>query len=113
MPAKNSAARAMALLSTDPPGSPAACFTPPYCRERRFDNVPSFHLRPGDIVEVRGQSKDLELIKEQIGKKTDVRKFGWLEFNPDKMRGVFLAYPDREQIPEKLNEQLIVELYSK
>ena len=76
-------------------------------------NVPSFHLRPGDIVEVRGQSKDLELIKEQIGKKTDVRKFGWLEFNPDKMRGVFLAYPDREQIPEKLNEQLIVELYSK
>ncbi len=76
-------------------------------------NVPSYHLRPGDIVEVRGQSKDLELIKEQIGKKTDVRKFGWLEFNPDKMRGVFLSYPDREQIPEKLNEQLIVELYSK
>ena len=76
-------------------------------------NVPSFHLRPGDVVEVRGQSKNLPLVKEQIGKKTDVKKFGWLEFNPDKMRGVFLSYPERDQIPEKLNEQLIVELYSK
>jgi small subunit ribosomal protein S4 len=76
-------------------------------------NVPSFHLRPGDVVEVRGQSKNLDLVKEQIGKKTDVKKYGWLEFNPDKMRGVFLSYPEREQIPEKINEQLIVELYSK
>lgn len=76
-------------------------------------NVPSFHLRPGDVVEVRGQSKDLAIIKDQIGKKTDIKKFGWLEFNPDKMRGVFMSYPEREQIPEKINEQLIVELYSK
>lgn len=76
-------------------------------------NIPSYHLRPGDVVEVRGQSKDLALVRDQIGKKTDVKKYGWLEFNSDKMRGVFLAYPDREQIPEKINEQLIVELYSK
>lgn len=76
-------------------------------------NVPSYHLRPGDVVEVRGQSKDLTVVRDQVGKKTDVKKFGWLEFNPDKMRGVFLSYPDREQIPEKINEQLIVELYSK
>ncbi|MCF8246736.1 MAG: 30S ribosomal protein S4 [Saprospiraceae bacterium] len=76
-------------------------------------NVPSYHLRPGDVVEVRGQSKSLDLVREQIGKKTDVKKFGWLEFNPDSMKGTFLSYPEREQIPEKLNEQLIVELYSK
>jgi len=76
-------------------------------------NIPSFHLRPGDVVEVKGKSKELDLLREQIGKKTDVRKYGWLEFNPDKMRGVFLSYPEREQIPEKINEQLIVELYSK
>ncbi|MBI5915337.1 MAG: 30S ribosomal protein S4 [Bacteroidetes bacterium] len=76
-------------------------------------NVPSYHLRPGDVVEVRGQSKELELVREQVGKKTDVKKYGWLEFNPDKVRGVFVAYPEREQIPEKINEQLIVELYSK
>jgi len=76
-------------------------------------NIPSCHLRPGDVIEVRGQSKDSPFIKEQIGKKTEVKKFGWLEFNPDRMRGVFLSYPEREQIPEKINEQLIVELYSK
>ncbi len=76
-------------------------------------NIPSYHLRPGDVIEVRGQSKDLPYIKEQVAKKNDFKKFGWLEFNPDKMRGVFLAYPEREQIPEKINEQLIVELYSK
>jgi small subunit ribosomal protein S4 len=76
-------------------------------------NIPSYHLRPGDVVEVKGKSKELDFIKEQSGKKTDIRKYGWLEFNPDRMRGVFLSYPEREQIPEKINEQLIVELYSK
>ncbi len=76
-------------------------------------NIPSCHLRPGDVVEVRGKSRDLPLVQEQVGKKTSIKQFGWLEFNPDKMRGVFLAYPEREQIPEKINEQLIVELYSK
>lgn len=76
-------------------------------------NIPSTQLRPGDVVEVRGQSRDLNIVVEQVGKKTDIKKYGWLEFNPDQMRGVFLAYPEREQIPEKINEQLIVELYSK
>ncbi len=76
-------------------------------------NIPSYQLRPGDVVEVRGQSQNLEFIREQISKKTEVKKFGWLEFNPDKMRGVFMSYPEREQIPEKINETLIVELYSK
>jgi len=45
--------------------------------------------------------------------KAEVKKFGWLEWNSDKMQGKFMAYPEREQIPEKINEQLIVELYSK
>jgi small subunit ribosomal protein S4 len=48
------------------------------------------------------------------GAKTNtVRQFGWLEWNPDKMQGIFLTFPQRDQIPEKINEQLIVELYSK
>lgn len=76
-------------------------------------NIPSFQLRPGDIIGVRGQSKSMDAIKDSVGGKKDSRKFGWLEFNPDKMQGVFLEYPSREQIPEKINEQLIVELYSK
>lgn len=53
-------------------------------------NIPSVQLRPGDVIEVRGQSRNLDMVVDQIGKKTDIKKFGWLEFNPDKMRGVFL-----------------------
>lgn len=76
-------------------------------------NIPSYQLRPGDIIGVRGQSKGLLVIKESVTNRKDARKFGWLEFNPDKLQGIFLTYPSREQIPEKINEQLIVELYSK
>ncbi|MCG8329277.1 MAG: 30S ribosomal protein S4 [Chitinophagales bacterium] len=76
-------------------------------------NIPSFHLRAGDIVGVRGKSQGMEVIKDSVTSKSDVRKFTWLEFNPDKMEGVYLQEPEREQIPEKINEQLIVELYSK
>jgi len=76
-------------------------------------NVASYQLRPGDIVTVRGKSQNLEVITDSIASKSDVRSFGWLEFNPDKKEGIFLEYPEREKIPEKINEQLIVELYSK
>lgn len=77
-------------------------------------NIPSYQLKPGDVVSVRGRSQALEAVTTHVGaKNSDVRKFGWLEWNPDKMQGTFLAYPQRDQIPEKINEQLIVELYSK
>ncbi len=76
-------------------------------------NIPSCHLRPGDVVGVRGKSQGLDAIRESVKNKSDVRKFGWLEFSPEKMQGVFLEYPERENIPENINEQLIVELYSK
>lgn len=77
-------------------------------------NIPSYTLKPGDVVAVRGKSKGLEIVTTHVGAKTNnVRQFGWLEWNPDKMQGIFQAYPQRDQIPEKINEQLIVELYSK
>jgi small subunit ribosomal protein S4 len=77
-------------------------------------NIPSYSLKPGDVVSVRGKSRSLEIVTIQVGAKTNnIRQFGWLEWNPDKMQGVFLAYPQRDQIPERINEQLIVELYSK
>lgn len=77
-------------------------------------NVPSYSLKPGDVIAVRGRSKGLEIVTSNVGAKTsNVRQFGWLEWNPDQMKGIFLAYPQRDQIPEKINEQLIVELYSK
>jgi len=44
---------------------------------------------------------------------SQVKKWGWLQWNPDRNEGTFLEYPEREKIPEKINEQLIVELYSK
>ena len=76
-------------------------------------NVPSVALRPGDTVTVRGRSQGLEVINDSIKSNSNVQKWGWIEMNPDKMEGKFLAYPERENIPEKINEQLIVELYSK
>jgi len=76
-------------------------------------NIPSCQLRSGDIVGVRGKSQGMEVINDSIGSKSDVRKFQWLEFNADKKEGVFLEMPERDAIPERINEQLIVELYSK
>ena len=76
-------------------------------------NVPSASIRPGDIVGVRGKSQGLEVVRNAVNSKSDVRNFGWLEFNQEKMEGKFLEYPERAAIPEKINEQLIVELYSK
>ena len=73
-------------------------------------NIPSCRLRPGDKISVRGKSQNLPMIL--VGNK-DVKKFVSLEWNPDKMEGLFITYPTREQIPENINEQFIVELYSK
>jgi len=76
-------------------------------------NIPSYQLRPGDVVAVRGKSQGLEVVASNLSRKADVRKYPWLEFNPEKMEGTFVAFPERDNIPEKINEQLIVELYSK
>ncbi len=83
------------------------------CVNGILTNIPSYQLKPGDDIQVRGQSRSLQAIKDSVARKSEVYKFSWLEFNPEKMEGKFLAYPQRDSIPEKLNEQLIVELYSK
>jgi small subunit ribosomal protein S4 len=76
-------------------------------------NIPSYSLRPGDVVGVRGKSQGLDIVKDNVGKGKDMRKTSWLQWNRDKLEGVFLEYPSRDLIPENINEQLIVELYSK
>lgn len=76
-------------------------------------NIPSCKLKPGDVVAVRGKSQGLEVIVHSVNSKSDVRKYPWLEFSQDKMEGTFITIPERENIPENINEQLIVELYSK
>lgn len=74
-------------------------------------NIPSYSLRPGDVVAVREKSKSLGLISSALANRE--RTFGWLEVNDTKMEGKFMQFPTRDDIPEKINEQLIVELYSK
>lgn len=76
-------------------------------------NVPSCHIKPGDVISVRGKSRHLEAINESINTVGDVRNFPWVEWNADRYEGKFIEYPERERIPENINEQLIVELYSK
>jgi small subunit ribosomal protein S4 len=76
-------------------------------------NIASMLLKPGDVIGVRKKSQHLEVVRDNVKSKSDIRKYGWLEFSPDKMEGKFLEYPSRESIPENINEQLIVELYSK
>lgn len=77
----------------------------------RVSSIPSHQLRPGDIVEIRPKSKNLEPIQEAVERSR--RAFPHLEVDRDKLRGKFLDYPEREDIPENIREQLIVELYSK
>lgn len=79
----------------------------------RVNNVPSTQLRPGDVIAVRGKSQGLDIIRDAASSKSNIRNFGWLSFSSDKMEGTFLAYPEEGTIPEKINAQLIVELYSK
>ena len=74
-------------------------------------NIPSYTLRPGDVVAVREKSKSLEVVSESV---SNVRKrFNWLDWDGEKLTGTFLTFPERDEIPENIKEQLIVELYSK
>ena len=75
-------------------------------------NIASMQLRPGDLVGVREKSKSLETISTSLSGRGNSR-FNWLEWNADSMTGTFIAYPERDQIPENIREHLIVELYSK
>jgi len=79
-----------------------------------LNNIPSTQLKPGDVISVRGKSKNIEVIVQNVASGgAESKKFTWLEFSSDSMEGKFLEYPERDLIPEKINEQLIVELYSK
>ena len=74
-------------------------------------NVPSYHLKPGDIVAVREKSKSLEAIERSLANNSSV--YEWMTFNNDTKQGTFVTVPQRLQIPENIKEQLIVELYNK
>jgi small subunit ribosomal protein S4 len=74
-------------------------------------NVPSFTLKPGDKVGLRERSKNLSVVQEAMA--TKGKRFNWLTVDEKNVEGTFVEFPEREAIPENINEQLIVELYSK
>lgn len=74
-------------------------------------NIPSYTLKENDLIGVREKSKSLEAITESLS--GHARKYSWLEWDATSMVGKFLNTPTREEIPENIKEQLIVELYSK
>ncbi len=73
-------------------------------------SIPSAIVRPGDVIGVRERSKSLEVVQNSAA---DTCKYSWIEWNRAELSGKYLNYPERTEIPEPINEQLIVELYSK
>ena len=79
---------------------------------RQLVNIPSYSIRPGDVIAVRERSQSLEAIVTSVaGRK--INKFSWLDWDADKLQGTFVNFPERADIPENIKENLIVELYSK
>jgi small subunit ribosomal protein S4 len=74
-------------------------------------NVPSYSVKEGDVVGVREKAKSLEVITDALASRSN--RFSWLDWDEEKKQGKFMNYPPREEIPENIREQLIVELYSK
>src|SRR5512139_3878327 len=70
-------------------------------------NVPSFQLKPGDIVGLREKAKDNTSITSHVRGRNP--KFTWVDYNETEMQGTFITYPEREAVPENIKEQLIVE----
>ena len=75
-------------------------------------NIASYSVRSGDVVAVRERSQTLEAITQSVAGRT-INKFSWLEWDAKNLTGKFLNYPNRDEIPENIKENLIVELYSK
>ena len=73
-------------------------------------NIPSAIVKPGDVISVRERSRSLEVITRSAA---SAARYSWLEFDPKTLTGKYLNVPVRKEIPETINEQLIVELYSK
>jgi small subunit ribosomal protein S4 len=75
-------------------------------------NIPSYNIKSGDVIGVRERSKSLEAITASVSN-SNVHSYAWLEWDGSIMSGKFMTSPNRDEIPENIKEQLIVELYSK
>jgi small subunit ribosomal protein S4 len=74
-------------------------------------NIPSRTIKPGEVIGVREKSKSVATIENSISANSSI--YEWVSWNADRMQGTFVSLPERDQIPENIKEQLIVELYSK
>lgn len=74
-------------------------------------NIPSYTLKPGDVIELKPKSRVNQTVVGMIRGKN--MKINWVEWNEKELKGTYLAHPERELVPENIKEQLIVELYSK
>lgn len=74
-------------------------------------NIPSFQVKPGQVIGVREKSKSVQAIAYSLSSRSAA--YDWLNWNDAKLEGTFVSVPTRDQIPEAIKEQLIVELYSK
>jgi small subunit ribosomal protein S4 len=74
-------------------------------------NIASYSLKPGDVIELKEKSKANNLITGNIRGKNP--KISWMDWSEKDMKGTFIAAPERDNVPENIKEQLIVELYSK
>jgi small subunit ribosomal protein S4 len=75
-------------------------------------NVPSMLIKPGQLIAVREKSKSIESVTTSLSLNS-AKKYSWLDYNASDMAGVFINYPDRDQVPENFNDQAVVELYNK
>ena len=74
-------------------------------------NVPSYQLKPGDVITIKESSRTRDMITSTVRAKNP--KFSWLDWSETDLKGTFITYPERESVPENIKESLIVELYSK
>ena len=79
----------------------------------RVVDIPSYSVLPGDEIRVREKSRKLDVIHSAMRRVKEGNQYSWLSLDKASMTGVFLQVPSREEIPVQVNEQLIVELYSK
>ena len=79
----------------------------------RCINIPSYLVDPGDVIAITENAKKQLRIQGALALSAQRAPVGWVEVNPDRMEGTFKAFPEREELPAEINENLIVELYSK
>ena len=79
----------------------------------RTCNIPSYHVQPGDVITIRERAKNQLRIKSALELSKQRTMLSWLEVDEDKLEGTFKSEPDRAELSSEIQEQLIVELYSK